>query len=287
MLLFASRFRTFIAWIAFLIILLDSHPEISLADGKFERIRSDVRRTSSSGGHDHDEDDDDEDDDDEDSFLGQILGGIFICTVTAPFQIPQLALGDDFCLDGFFPLHPYDDVPGHLIIHTEPPHEEFGWFGRFTAQYGDGFDGLSQTGGRLLLDTQSRFGLDTEWYSRRENLSVGGYDELSTGDFNAVIRFAQSEHAEFRAGAGLNWLHDEFDTNYGFNFTYGADFYPARPWILSTTLDLGRIGSTSRFHVRATGGFLYRGVELFGGYDFLEIGDVQIGSPIVGINLWF
>jgi hypothetical protein len=46
----------------------------------------------------------------------------------------------------------------------------------------------------------------------------------------------------FRTGLGFNWLDDPIDTNFGFNFTYGADLFPRRPWVLSATIDWGTLG---------------------------------------------
>ena len=58
---------------------------------------------------------------------------------------------------------------------------------------------------------------------------------------------------EFRSGIGLSWLADQQDANFGFNFTYAVDVYPARPWIVSTEIDWGWLGDTSLFHARLTG----------------------------------
>ena len=57
-----------------------------------------------------------------------------------------------------------------------------------------------------------------------------------------MFRFAQSPRSQWRAGIGFNWLDDPIDTNFGFNFTYGFDLFPRRPWVLSTELDWGTLG---------------------------------------------
>ncbi|MFV0444957.1 MAG: hypothetical protein ACK5Q5_15395 [Planctomycetaceae bacterium] len=86
---------------------------------------------------------------------------------------------------------------------------------------------------------------------RPTGAGVGRRDHLWTGDCNVVFRFgrfAQSERAEFHTGVGLNWLNDPAQTDAGFNFTYGADFFPQQLWIVSTTLDAGTLGSAGLVH---------------------------------------
>ena len=41
------------------------------------------------------------------------------------------------------------------------------------------------------------------------------------------------------------------------------------------------------FRARATVGVLYRGLELFTGYDYLNIGGVDLQGPLAGLRLWF
>jgi hypothetical protein len=74
------------------------------------------------------------------------------------------------------------------------------------------------------------------------------------GNVFELSRIGPSERAQFRAGLGMNWLDDPIDTDLGFNFTYGADFFPGRPWILSATLDWGTLGSAELFRFRTSVG---------------------------------
>ena len=92
---------------------------------------------------------------------------------------------------------------------------------------------------------------------------------------------------QMSAGLGLNVLDDRFRTHYGFNFTYGADIFPVKPLVVSLSMDAGNVGHAGLFRARGTVGVLYRGLELFTGYDYLNIGGVDLQGPLAGLRLWF
>ena len=249
---------------------------------------------------------------------GHSLGATFLFTVLecagAPLLVPAAALHDDYSQDVRFARFPYDETDGYLMLGPEPvdlkelqeqsskgdsdpraPEKPFdamapeGFFlaGRLSGEYAGNGDGLSQIGGQLLLSTAGRLGMDTQLHYFNEQFPDRGGDHLWLGDWNLVFRFAQSEHAEFRTGFGFNWLADSSDTNFGFNWTYGADFYPVKPWILSTSFDLGRLGDVGLFHGRATVGVIVNRFEVYTGYDYYDIGRVGISSLVGGVRLWF
>jgi hypothetical protein len=124
-----------------------------------------------------------------------------------------------------------------------------------------------------------------------EHGAPGGPDRLTVGDCNLVFRFAQAERAEFRAGVGFNWLvHPDEGmgpSDFGFNFTYGADFFPRKPWVLSADLDAGNLGHAGLFRFRATGGVMLRSVEIYTGYEYLDIGRTQFNMLLAGVRAWF
>ena len=90
-----------------------------------------------------------------------------------------------------------------------------------------------------------------------------------------------------RAGLGLNWLTDSSDTDLGFNFTYGGDLFPAKPWVISGEIDWGTLGHAGLFHGRTTVGICLRQVELFAGYDYFDVGDAQLDGFVSGLRLWY
>jgi len=167
------------------------------------------------------------------------------------------------------------------------PSDSQPWTARVDALYIDDFNDTSSVAGRLQLDTASRFGIDTEWNYRHEDLPNGEHDDLWTGDFNVVYRFAQSEHWQFRSGLGFNWLSDESDSEFGWNLTYGFDAYPIKPIVFSTSVDLGRLGREGLQHVRTTIGIQLKRLQIYAGYDLYQVGSVEIDGFISGLQLSF
>lgn len=250
--------------------------------------------------------------DDDDGLSGQfLLGGVVIgtCLATSPWWGPPKLLGDDYSSGGFFPHYPYEGVPGYMMIGPKeadarpcaldfPPEMRQAllnpwparprrWSGRLRAEYAGDMDSVERLGGRLLLSTASRWGLDTEMSYFEEVLSSRERDQLGLGDFNVVLRFAQDERAEFRTGVGFNWLDDPQGTDFGFNFTYGVDIFPRRPWVFSGDLDWGTLGRGELFRIRFTAGVVLRGVEFYTGYEYLDVDASTFNGLIGGIQIWF
>ncbi len=292
--------------------------------GMFDQIRKDVREGSSSSDRkesseeSHDSHHDDDDGEDISWLLNIFFNGsdhghhhgdhgghgawtLLGYALTSPFWGPHGALADQYSLECSFPQFPYDDVPGYMLIGDHCPEYTtagFGrrvplgpharqWAGRVRFEYADEFDDVTRASGHLLLSTTSRFGLDTETDYLREELPSGGVDDLAIGDCNIVFRFAQNEFAQFRAGLGFNWLDDLIETNFGFNFTYGADFFPARPWIVSSAIDLGTLGDADLFRFRLTGGVVVHRFEVYTGFEYLKIESSEISSLVSGVRVWF
>jgi hypothetical protein len=107
------------------------------------------------------------------------------------------------------------------------------------------------------------------------------------GDVNLTLRFAQNEVASMYAGLGFRTLADRDRSDFGINFTYGGDWFPARPLVVSGAVDAGTLGGAGVFRGRATAGAVFNGWEVFAGYDYLRIGDVRLHGPLVGVRLWF
>ena len=234
-------------------------------------------------------------DDDDDGGFGDAFASAFgevafkgaWYAVTSPFWAPASIVEDDYNLRGYFCDYPYKHhLNGNLAI--EP--EDHGIFSssltRIRIEAGTNFDDISLAGGRILFDSKTRFGLDSEFNYRQEQLTTTR-DDLWTGDLNLVYRFAQSPRVQMRTGIGMNWLADEIDSEFGFNFTYGGDFFPAEPWIISGEIDWGTLGRSSLFHGRTTLGFNFHDVEIYTGYDYFKVGDADVHSMVSGLRFWF
>ena len=204
----------------------------------------------------------------------------------------------------YFPRFPYDHVPGYLMDNPcevrdgDPifaaalrsdrwPTKPRTWAARLRVEYASDLDDLDRIGGHLLLSTRSRLGLDTEASYLQEHLPGDRHDHLWLGDCNVVYRFAQSEHAQFRSGVGVNWMDDPLYTNFGFNFTCGADFFPSRPWIVSTNIDWGTLESAELFRFRGTVGAILWRMEVYTGYEYLDVDSTRINTILGGVRIWF
>ena len=288
----------------------------SRAEGLLQTLRDDVRGESSGSASPSPDDDDrprrrhsrSYHDDDDDGFYGFLVfesGRLAFYAFTSPFWAPYAVLEDDLSACRYFPRFPYDHVPGYMMsdpcqawdedpacaadpLRTDQwPTTPRTWAGRLRMEYADEFHDVTRISGHLLLSTRSRFGLDTETSYLEEQLPGNQQDELWLGDCNVVYRFAQGEHAEFRTGLGFNWLDDPLDTDFGFNFTYGADVFPRRPWVLSATIDWGTLGEAELFRFRTTAGVLVYGVEVYTGYEYLDIDTTQMNAIMGGVRIWF
>ncbi|MBN1909627.1 MAG: hypothetical protein JW818_07810 [Pirellulales bacterium] len=82
-------------------------------------------------------------------------------------------------------------------------------------------------------------------------------------------------------------MADNFGSDFGFNFTYGVDLFPAKPWVFSSTIDWGTLGHAELFRFRATAGLAIHGIEPYVGYEYLDIDRFQHNSLIAGVQVWF
>jgi hypothetical protein len=220
-----------------------------------------------------------------DGLMDEMMSSFGGLIVSSPFWWPRAVIGDDGSFEGVFPAYPYVTGCGYMTDDwTGQPRR---WAARLRSDYADEFDDLSRVGGHLLLSTASRWGIDTETNYLRERLPGGTHDHLWLGDCNIVYRFAQSPGSQWRAGLGFNWLDDPADTNFGVNFTYGFDFYPIKPLVLSTEIDWGTLGSAEAFHFRTTAGVLIRRLETYVGYEYRDIDRFQFNGLIAGVRVWF
>ena len=262
-------------------------------DGRLEDLRDEVRSRESPPSNSpidscSSRSRDDECDDDDDGLMTQMFGSVALGIVSSPFAIPCAAIGDEYEHKGMFPSYPYELNDSAMFIDGEYEGIGRGWMANVQLVSVDSLgEDVKRYSGRLLLDTSSRFGLDVESNHWHETFSGGGHDGLRTGDANVVFRFAQSEHWQFRAGAGVNWLTDDVGSELGVNFTYGADWFPRKPWTVSSVIDVGKLGGAGLFHNRTTVGAMVGRAEIFCGYDVLQLGSICFHGPVTGIGLRF
>jgi hypothetical protein len=260
-----------------------------LADDVLDTIRDDVRDApppdpSSSNGQRHPYDGGDGSCTDGDA-ASTLAGTAALLVLVPPIFGPIALLDDDYSQPGSFPHALYGDSSRCIKFDDGPDFRL--WSARVDAEYANNFDRIDSLGGHFLLETSYRFGLEASGSQLDQRLSGGGRDRLALGDANLVFRFAQADWAEFRTGLGANWLADRQATNAGFNFTYAADFFPRKPWVISSAIDAGMLGYSGLFRFRLTGGVLFHGVEAYTGFENLDIGRTHINSLVSGLRFWF
>jgi hypothetical protein len=220
----------------------------------------------------------------ESHFSGQMA----LTVLASPFTVPAMILGDDYDHFTEFPDYPYaDDVPGSLLINSEFKGKKQTWSGNLQTFAIPGSQDLDRFGGRLLVENSDRIGIDTETNYWLQTHRHGGPDHAWNGDFNVVFRWAESEHFPGRAGVGFNWLADQTKPEVGVNFTYGVEWFPVRPWTISTVIDAGTIGDSSLFHNRTTAGVMLGATEIFAGYDYFQLGTYNFHGPVAGVGYRF
>jgi hypothetical protein len=286
--------------VGLLTLLLFLFPaSLAFADGKLDEVRKAASTPSPSS-------DEEEDDDhhhcccDDSSDLLEPFAPVFGAILLSPFTIPHTLMDDDFHHEGYFVPYPYaDGFPGDMWIdRLEKPGPEYAdfftddfplrrWTARVSVERGSDFSGLERIGGQVILDSSSRWGLHSSFNGYYEEHRHCRCDETFIGDVNVRYRFAQSEWAQMYAGLGVRFLSDRWDGEAGINFLYGGDFFPAQPVVFSWQVDGGSLGHAGVFHGRATLGVLWRRWELFGGYDYLNIGGVDLQGPMLGLRGWF
>jgi hypothetical protein len=163
----------------------------------------------------------------------------------------------------------------------------FGARGRLRGEYGDEFDDVKRIRGQMLLTLiGNHIGIDTSvnsWEDYRPSPKALG--DFWTGDANLVYSLG-AQRIAMRGGLGASWVHDN-DLDVGYNFTYGADLFLTRPWLVSGEVDWGRINRDKLFHWRATVGLQLFRFEVYLGYDSYKWDRIRFDGPVAGAGIWF
>lgn len=195
---------------------------------------------------------------------------------------PQLAAA----LERQFARYPHaDNIDGFTRYGSPGTGQQ--WLGQVQMELGSDLQGLDRRSAGVLLEHVGGLGVEFDWNSYTEELPHGGHDELHIGELNLLCAISESDHARLRLGLGTVWLGDRYDTDFGWNLTLRGDWAPADPWLLSGELDLGTLGDAEHLHAAGSIGVMIDRCELYGGYDYRQIGEAKIAGPMVGLRLWF
>jgi hypothetical protein len=292
------------AWITIAVLVALANA-VAPAQGLLSRARDEVRdepvhlpspdsddhgggKSKGRRSHHHDCDDDDS--------LDELYGHLFLlgaygvgAVITSPWWGPHVMVDEGLDIPNYFPGHPYyADGTGYMLTSCSNWADECPATSamQLAFEYGHDLDQLQSLAARGLWEHQSRFGVSGEIrYLQEEGDFLD--DELAIGDLNFVYRFAQSERVVLRSGVGINWLLDEHDADVGFNFTYGGDFFPVEPLVISSEIDWGTLGNAEVFGWRGTVGAAFDHVEIYAGYRYYELEGVALDGVILGLRTWF
>lgn len=163
----------------------------------------------------------------------------------------------------------------------------FGSRARLRGEYGDEFDDVKRIRGQMLLNLiGNHIGIDASvdsWEDKRPRPQALG--DFWTGDANVVYSMG-AQRVAMRGGVGASWVHIN-DLDVGYNFTYGADLFLTRPWLMSAEVDWGKINSDKLFHWRATVGLQLLRFEVYVGYDSYKWDRIRFDGPVAGAGIWF
>lgn len=158
--------------------------------------------------------------------------------------------------------------------------------GRARIEYGDEFEDVKRIRGQLLWAFRSNIGIDASVNSWQDNRpSPKSLGDFWTGDANLVYSMG-AQRVAMRGGVGASWVHDS-DFDLGYNFTYGADLFLTRPWLVSGEIDYGRINGDKLFHWRGSFGVQLLWFEVYVGYDSYQWDKIRFDGPVAGAGLWF
>jgi hypothetical protein len=189
---------------------------------------------------------------------------------------------------------PYDrGFDGYHVTAAEDPGTAKAWAFDAGVEGAYVFDGVWRGGvnlraGTRFLEIDSRTSFFLE--------APGGVptDAMYLGDAGLWLVAARLRHWTMRLGGGARYMVDgrapgEGPREYalGWNVGAGVDFFPVRPLVGSARVDVGRLWQATVVQARGTIGAMIGPLEVFAGWDHLQVGAVRLGGPLVGVRGWF
>ncbi|MEM6995021.1 MAG: hypothetical protein AAF721_31195 [Myxococcota bacterium] len=193
-----------------------------------------------------------------------------------------------------FASYPYEAGDAGYVRQA-PLSEEFERFaaGRVSVEGGYAGSGVWRGGGELELRFW-RFALATDLAVLTDpRARQASY----VGSFAAPLSIVMQPRVQWGIGPGFTYVASaRTSTPLGASGSTRVDVFPAKPFVLSGRLDVGRLraehldlGSPRpyTFTARAQAGVLLRRWELYGGYAYKSIGTLAAYGPLAGVRAWF
>lgn len=189
---------------------------------------------------------------------------------------------------------PYEHgFDGYHVTAAENPGTAKNWAINLAVEGAYVFDGVwrgavhARAGTRYLeIDSRTSFFVE----------APGGVptDAMYLGDAGIWLVAARLRHWTIRLGGGGRYMvdgrapgqgHREYAL--GWNVGAGLDFFPVRPIVVSGRVDAGRLWQATVVQARGTVGAMVGPLEVYAGWDHLQLGTVRLGGPLLGVRGWF
>ncbi len=106
------------------------------------------------------------------------------------------------------------------------------------------------------------------------------------GDVGGSLASPTADRVHFHYGGGaLYWNNGGQGATGGYG-SYGIDFFPLNPIIISTVAKVGGLGGEWYLDLRGTAGVSLGQIEAYVGYSHLSVAGVSLGGPLMGIRMW-
>ena len=193
---------------------------------------------------------------------------------------------------------PVEPVPAPVVAPAQPflpdvrPPEPIWepiepWRLQWSMEYGIPLDEVSHWGTELIIQSPSRWGIDTRFALKLEEGSHGFRDSLWNGEFNLTYEVIRTTDLRVRAGVGLNWIGDSYHGEAGPNLMVGGQWQFTTACSLDGYLAFGTVGRADMFHGRLTAGYKMTFSELYTGIDHYRVGGESISTWITGLRFRF
>ena len=155
--------------------------------------------------------------------------------------------------------------------------------------------GVLRNGAKLRL-AWWRLGIDGDvsYFIDRSASERPREDALTFARANVLFAPVLRPRMALWVGGGTNAMVDmrrnadgRYPLAYGYNLTSSVDLFPIRPLVVSGRVDVGRAGDAPVIAARGTAGLMMSRFEVYGGYEFMKIGDRALRGPMFGLRVWF
>lgn len=123
-------------------------------------------------------------------------------------------------------------------------------------------------------------------YGRGASVFGATVETAWLGDVGGSLASPTADGVHFHYGGGVLYWNNEGQAATGGYGSYGIDFFPMDPIVISTVAKVGGLGGQWYFDVRGTAGVSLGQIEAYVGYSYLSVAGASLGGPLMGIRMW-